>query len=188
MLLKTCNRCKDVKDAGLFYANKRMKDGLNTFCIACHKADNVARKRRDRANPEFRAVELAYKKSYREQNKEKILEYMAHWREANRSRINQYGREYRSERREHYNFLCQKRKIDLLNRTPVWLTADDLWIIEEAYHLAALRAATTGLEWHVDHIVPLRGKRVSGLHVPLNLQVVPRAVNQRKTNKYDVLS
>lgn len=60
-------------------------------------------------------------------------------------------------------------------------------MIAEAYHIAELRTKMTGIAHHVDHIIPLRGKNVSGLHVPLNLQVITFSENQRKTNKFQVL-
>jgi hypothetical protein len=186
MPLKTCNRCKDDKDVNLFYANKRMKDGLNTFCIACHKADNLARKAKNRANPEFKAAESVYKKQYRECTVAERAVYMAQWRAANREHLSEYGKAYRGANKALYNFLCQRRKIDLMHRTPKWLTSDDMWLMEQVYELARLRQQITGGEWHVDHIVPLRGKNVSGLHVPLNLRVIPRALNQRKANKFEV--
>lgn len=184
--MKTCIKCKIPKKTEDFYANKRMKDGLGSFCIECHKIDGRARKARDRANPEYKAKELAYKKEYRERTVEQRAAYMAEWREKNRQKVNEYGKTYRNDRKEHYNFLCQKRKIDTMNRTPKWLTEDDFWMIEEVYKLASLRAKMFGFSWHVDHIIPLRGKNVSGLHVPTNLQVVPWIENQRKTNKFEV--
>jgi hypothetical protein len=76
-----------------------------------------------------------------------------------------------------------KRHAQKLNATPAWLTEDDHWLIEEAYDLARLRTQMLGFKWHVDHIVPLRGKYVSGLHVPYNLQVIPASVNCAKRNK-----
>ena len=76
-----------------------------------------------------------------------------------------------------------KRRAAKNNRTPPWLTEDDLWLMREAYSLRALRDRVTGAKWHVDHIVPLRGMNVCGLHVPSNLQVIPAALNLAKGNK-----
>jgi hypothetical protein len=80
-----------------------------------------------------------------------------------------------------------KRRSARIQRTPAWLTADDHWMIEQVYELAALRTKMFGFAWHVDHIVPLQGKRVSGLHTPYNLQVIPGRDNLRKNNRYEVI-
>lgn len=185
-MMKLCSKCKIEKQSSDFYANKRMKDGLNTFCIACHKADNNARKRIKRADPEFKSQELAWKRLYRERTVEQRAAYMSEWRRQNADKLSTYGKEYRSKNKERCNYLCQLRKISLMQRTPPWLTEDDLWIIEQAYELASLRTKMLGFQWHVDHIIPLRGKNVSGLHVPSNLQVIPATENQKKTNKFEV--
>lgn len=76
-----------------------------------------------------------------------------------------------------------KQHADKIKRIPAWLTKDDHWMIEQAYELAALRTQMFGFLWHVDHVLPLRGKLVSGLHVPTNLQVIPGVDNLRKSNK-----
>lgn len=186
MNTKICIKCRITKSHADFYKNKRMKDGLNTFCILCHKADNVARKKANRQNPKFVANEYAQKKIYRKENREKIAIEMFNWREKNAGHVKEYAKKYRQENKTRCNYLCQKRKIDLINRTPKWLDEDDLWIIEQAYDIATKRSAATGIQWHVDHIIPLRGKYVSGLHVPTNLQVITWYENQRKTNKFEV--
>jgi 2,4-dienoyl-CoA reductase-like NADH-dependent reductase (Old Yellow Enzyme family) len=77
----------------------------------------------------------------------------------------------------------RRQQTKRLMRTPKWLTSDDYWIIEQAYELAALRTKMFGFSWHVDHILPLQGKTVSGLHVPTNLQVIPAVDNIRKGNR-----
>ena len=163
-----------------------MKDGLNTFCKACHQADNIARKAKNRATQEFKSEEAAAKKVYRAKKSKEISVYMSYWREKNKEHVTSYSKQYRDSNKEKYAFLCQKRKIDTMRRTPAWLTQDDLWMIEEAYSLAALRTKTLGIQFHVDHVLPLRGKKVSGLHVPMNLRVIPAIENMRKTNKFEV--
>lgn len=184
--MKTCNKCQQPKPETDFYANKRMKDGLNTFCILCHKADNVARKAVRRADPKFRSAELAYKKEYRNRSAEAIKQYMEEWRKQNAEHLAAYAKKRHQTHKAYYNFATQKRKIAIQNRTPKWLSPDDFWVMQEAYHLAHLRSKATGIKWHVDHKIPLHGARVSGLHTPLNLQVIPATVNQRKTNKFEV--
>lgn len=77
-----------------------------------------------------------------------------------------------------------KRRAAQLNRTPAWLTADDFWMIEQAHELAALRTKLFGFPWHVDHVLPMQGKYVSGLHTPANLQIVPWLDNVSKANRY----
>lgn len=77
-----------------------------------------------------------------------------------------------------------KRRAAKMQRTPNWLTNNDVWMLEEAYELAALRTKLFGFSWHVDHVIPLQGKTVSGLHVPTNIQVIPWIDNVSKTNKY----
>lgn len=79
--------------------------------------------------------------------------------------------------------LTRLRQARKQQATPRWLSPCDRWAIEQAYELAKLREAATGMKWHVDHIIPLRGKNVCGLHVPDNLQVIPAVINSQKSNK-----
>jgi hypothetical protein len=59
-------------------------------------------------------------------------------------------------------------------------------MIEQAYEIAALRTEMFGFSWHVDHVAPLLGKKVSGLHVPQNLRVIPGLENMSKGNRFEV--
>jgi len=116
----------------------------------------------------------------------KISEGARQYREANREKVNAQKRQYQKSNRHIYNKLRAKRKAAELQRTPAWLTADDFWMIEEAYEIAARRTKLFGFAWHVDHVFPLQGKLVSGLHVPTNMQVIPWDENRRKSNKFEV--
>ena len=81
-----------------------------------------------------------------------------------------------------------RRRLAKTCRTPAWLTEDDHWMIEQAYELAALRSKMFGVAFEVDHVVPLQGKLVSGLHVPANVQGIPARMNRQKYNRCEVAS
>jgi hypothetical protein len=93
---------------------------------------------------------------------------------------------YYEENKAQFVAYTVKRNLDKLNRTPGWLTEFDLLKIKCMYQLAAMRTKESGQDWHVDHIIPLRGKLVSGLHVPENLRVIPATDNLKKSNSYVV--
>lgn len=106
------------------------------------------------------------------------------WARKNPEKTAQYQRASNARNPGRRNRLTANYRNAKAKRMPKWLSEDDLWMIQEAYHLASLRQEATGFSWHVDHIVPLRGEFVSGLHVPWNLQVIPGQENVRKGNRH----
>ena len=80
--------------------------------------------------------------------------------------------------------LTRKNRLSRINRIPKWLSIDDYIEIQRFYNKAYKLTKETGIVHHVDHIVPLRGKNVSGLHVPWNLQVITATENIKKRNKF----
>lgn len=68
-----------------------------------------------------------------------------------------------------------------IQQTPPWA---DLEAIEEVYNRAIAETARTGVKSSVDHIIPLTGDGVSGLHIAANLQVMDRKQNMRKGSKF----
>jgi len=106
--------------------------------------------------------------------------------EQNAEVLREKGRDYQKKNLHKFAANNAKRDAAKLQRTPAWLTEDDKWIMAQAYELAVLREKVVGGKWHVDHIVPLQGKVVSGLHVPNNLQILPAKLNRSKSNNYRV--
>jgi hypothetical protein len=76
-----------------------------------------------------------------------------------------------------------RRKAAKLQRT---LAGADQELIGLHYLWAQWYTEQTGVPHHVDHVIPLQGDLVSGLHVETNLQVVPAEFNHSKGNKFDV--
>lgn len=67
--------------------------------------------------------------------------------------------------------------------TPKWLTRRQKGEIRQLYQIAMTMAQTTGEQYVVDHIIPLRSEFVCGLHVPWNLRVITREENLAKSNQ-----
>jgi hypothetical protein len=92
---------------------------------------------------------------------------------------------YRTENKGKINALCAARKKVVKQRTPKWVTDFDWLKIRCLYQLASMYTRENNESWHVDHIVPLQGLTVSGLHVPNNLQVIRGLDNIKKKNHYE---
>lgn len=82
------------------------------------------------------------------------------------------------------NALTANRTKALLQRMPKWLNEIQLKEIEQFYIDSAYLTNYTKVNFEVDHIVPLQGKNVSGLHVPWNLQLLTESENRKKHNSY----
>jgi 5-methylcytosine-specific restriction endonuclease McrA len=154
--MKTCRNCGVSKSLDLFPKQKQNKDGHHSYCKQCRAAYDKAR-----YNPEKRNNEYV-------QNLE--LERQAR-------------REYYSENKDAYYARKAKRRASLLNRTPKWLSASDLQTMSAIYQRCAFLNKQSSEKYEVDHIVPLQGETVSGLHVPWNLQIIPMFENRSKGNK-----
>lgn len=168
-MVKTCSKCKEEKAFEFFGKHSKNKDGLQYYCKACRVG--VCAASFSKISEEQKAKRSVLTKGWREKNKEKVKDYSAQYKKANRAML---------------TALERKRQTAKLNRTPKWLTDFDYLHMQCLYQVAAMRTKATGYEWNVDHIIPLQGKEVSGLHCPANLRVIPALENQRKNNKYDV--
>jgi 5-methylcytosine-specific restriction endonuclease McrA len=103
----------------------------------------------------------------------------------NKAKHKEYGKTHYQKNRAEYLASNRYRKALLKQRVPSWLTDSDKKAIVEIYKEARRLTETTGIRHHVDHIVPLQGKTVSGFHVPWNLQILTAEENLRKNNKHE---
>lgn len=99
---------------------------------------------------------------------EKLRKYRNAWKENN---LVQVRASTKSRRRKHRD------------ATPPWITREQKSEIRKLYEMAITMTKTTGEQYVVDHIVPLRSPEVCGLHVPWNLRVITQEENLKKSNK-----
>jgi len=139
------------------------------------------------------------KKEWYARNKALTIERARLWALANPEKKHEIHRKNRTKDLENHNARNRewnknnkdkraayegKRRAMQLQRTPAW--DPDAHLIIAKYQLAAMFTKASGIEHHVDHIIPLQGKKVSGLHTFANLRVIPGSDNVKKSNKYPV--
>jgi 5-methylcytosine-specific restriction endonuclease McrA len=110
---------------------------------------------------------------------------------ARKQRYANNAEHYRAKERERYQknkrYYIDKGMLYLKKRKgamPKWLNEKHKFFLEEIYELRDLRTKATGIVHHVDHIIPLKGDGVCGLHVPWNLQILTAFENRAKGNRY----
>ena len=109
---------------------------------------------------------------------------MKNYHEANPGKYRQHARDWgkanpNMDRAKHMLWKAQAVKA-----VPPWFSELDQLIMLEAVNLCRQREKITGFKWHVDHQVPLRSSRVCGLHIGVNIAVIPAATNCAKGNRY----
>ena len=123
-------------------------------------------------------VNRAKKREYYKANREQCLAVLHNWRKV---RGADWYKNYAKHNASKFAALSAKRRAQERQATPAW--ADDK-AIEAFYATAAGLSMHTGEWYHVDHIVPLCGKTVCGLHTQANLQVLPAKENKLKSNRH----
>lgn len=120
------------------------------------------------------------KKDYYERNKEVVIARAA-------TRTNEAKQAYRNAWKDRnpleVKASTKHRRDKHKQATPKWLSAEQKLAIRKMYIDAMTVSKVTKIPYVVDHIIPLRGNDVCGLHVPWNLQIMSREENLKKSNK-----
>lgn len=168
---KICNKCHTFKTE--YHKDSNKKDGLCTVCADCKRLNTKIWVSENLEKDRYNSQIWYHSNKSRPEVKEKRAEVSRMWAKANPHK--------RSANEA-------KRRSQKLNATPPWLSDAQLAHIQRIYKLCSVISEATGQKYHVDHIVPLQGKNVCGLHVPWNLRVIPAKVNLEKSNKHDYIS
>ena len=119
------------------------------------------------------------KERYYEKNKALVIA-RAQARPASEKRA--YKQRYKEANLDLYNTLTSLRRRRFREATPPWISRKQKVEVRQLYQIAMTMSRTTGEQYVVDHIYPLRSEVVCGLHVPWNLRVVTQAENLQKSN------
>ena len=188
--MKTCSKCNVEKALDEFNKKKAAKDGRRPECRPCQKTSSrgwvLANKERKAAstkawNSANKERIAATCKAWREANKERDYAASKVWYEANKERKAAIGRVWNKENPDKKSAAGSRYRAAKLRRTPSWSNPEP---INELYTQAVKLRELTGIKFHVDHIVPLQGELVSGLHVEGNLQLLTAYENLTKSNKH----
>ena len=123
-------------------------------------------------------------KEYRERTKERAAETRLEWQRANSEKVKEHCKQWRDKYPEKNLAKAIRYRASRDNRTVSWDKELTDLVVQEASHKCFLMQKLTGYAWHVDHVIPLNGKSVSGLHVWNNLAVIPASQNMSKSNRY----
>jgi len=165
--MKTCWKCKKSKELTEFGRNASKPDGLSSECRPCKRIQD---------------------KEYAAKNRERINTRAKEWYEKNKDSLTEEQKQLRRDARKRYakrhpdrvTSKVRKRYAAKLNATPAWA---DKVAIDYIYYAAKVIERVYGTKWHVDHIIPLKGENVCGLHVQNNLQLLAPLDNLKKSNK-----
>jgi len=167
---KVCACCKQAKLIGDFNKDRQKKDGLMSYCKSCNSLKTSTFYARTKTSSKTNVkrgnlTENEYASVWRSENKEATKKARDKWAAKNIYKLREKG---------------MRRYVSQTQQTPSWLNKGHKAEIEGFYLYCQI------FKGHqVDHIVPIRGKTVSGMHVPWNLQVLTAEQNRAKSNSFN---
>lgn len=193
----TCYTCQQMRSSAWYEKTKEERKPEQKKKSRQYYLDNKERiKEKTKAYKEENSEYYdEYMKRYREDNKEYLAEYRKRRYEENKAEILESNKRSRMKKPEFYAEIKRRHydenKHQYVARasarrerervaTPAWADMDE---ISAFFELSDFATQESGEQYHVDHIIPLQGRKVCGLHVQDNLRVIPATENRAKSNK-----
>lgn len=187
---KQCTKCKQVLPASAFFQDKYVLSGLVSACKKCRPRRQKNKDHAPRKPRPIIDVVTVFEKICTKCKQLKPASCF--YRDSKHSTGlhtdckacgSERGKLYRDrpESKIRDSVYRRNRQIQKLNATAKWADPDKIrWFYEESVRLTK----ETGIQHSVDHIHPLKGKLICGLHVPENLQILTYSENSSKNNKF----
>lgn len=178
-----CTKCGIEKPVSEFAKDRTKKTGFRPSCKQCNRAWHKKYHKKN-AGKRSKIAATRYK-----ENKKHILSKNKEWRDQNKDWYKKRDSERSLEKKEYYEenkdlFIAHvaKRRAAKLQATPIWAKQGYISLF---YKMAKMEEKRTGRKVHVDHIIPLQGEKVCGLHCEQNLQLLFAEDNLSKGAQYE---
>ncbi len=149
---------------------------VNSCCVSCSAVKNK------KWMTDNSKVRKEYERNYKINNKEKIDA----WLKSESGVTTRRRTSRKGVAKGKSSWITMMGRMRKWGRIVKWDGELNDFICREAHELARMRDRATGIKWSVDHIVPLKGKKVTGLHTWNNLQVIPLQSNWTKHAHFEV--
>lgn len=187
MLSKKCTKCNIDKPLDQFSKNARNKtNGRQPKCKQCFSnycTENSEKLKLQKAIYSKANSKKAVLRSteWSKNNREQSRAIKTKWRINNSEKMNDIRKEWSKNNPEYLVFNCRKYQVSKLNAIPKWANNKNILAIYKESRRLSLE---TGIQHHVDHIVPITSDIVCGLHCEANLQILTFSENIKKGNRH----
>lgn len=157
---------------------------------------------------QWKEMRREYKRKWNEQNRSHMFQYNKKWQSENVEKVSRYREEYYKQNKDvvtervikwqrqnpekyadkskrHYTSNKDKFATRVVKRRAMLLRASVGDGVEKVYSQLYRYAKLLSGNLEVDHIIPLQGENVKGLHSSENLCLLPQSINRSKSNKFD---
>ena len=181
----TCLECNREKDRRNYTDNKEKlleEHKQRAKKYYARKGEEIKVKMRAK-----RAADIEKAREYDKQryakNKDRISENRKRRERANPEKMKALrAASYRRNKHLFLNATIRRNKTKR-HAIPGWYSDFDEFVLQEMLELAEIRKQETGIEWHIDHMIPLSK---GGLHWHMNWQLIPATMNLEKHNKMEL--